>query len=65
MDCLKQPYHQAMLNDVIPLSIGGWIGQSRACILLLRESHLGEVSVTARPDQLKEVCEERKIVVLE
>jgi len=65
MDYLDQPYHQAILNDEIPLSIGGGIGQSRTYMLLLRKAHLGEVSVTVWPDQLKEVCEERNIVVLE
>ena len=65
MHYLDQPYHQAILNDEIPLSIGGGIGQSRTYMLLLRKAHLGEVSVTVWPDQLKEVCEERNIVVLE
>jgi aspartate--ammonia ligase len=65
MHYLEQPYHQAILNDEIPLSIGGGIGQSRTYMLLLRKAHLGEVSVTVWPDELKEVCEERNIVVLE
>ncbi len=65
MDYLGQPYHQAIMNDEIPLSIGGGIGQSRTYMLLLRKAHLGEVSVTVWPDQLKDICEERNIVVLE
>jgi len=65
MDFLEQPYHQAILDDEIPLSIGGGIGQSRTYMLLLRKAHLGEVSVTVWPDELKEICEERNIVVLE
>jgi len=65
MDYLEQPYHQAIMNDEIPLSIGGGIGQSRTYMLLLRKAHLGEVSVTVWPDQLKDICEERNIVVLE
>ncbi|UCF91001.1 MAG: aspartate--ammonia ligase, partial [Desulfobacterales bacterium] len=43
---LDLPYHQAILNDEIPLSIGGGIGQSRTYMYLLRTAHLGEVSVT-------------------
>ena len=43
---LQLPYHQAILEDRIPLSIGGGIGQSRTTMLLLRKAHLGEVSVT-------------------
>jgi len=65
MDYLEQPYHQAILNDEIPLSIGGGIGQSRTYMLVLRKAHLGEVSVTVWPDQLKSICEERNIHVLE
>jgi aspartate--ammonia ligase len=62
---LKLPYHQAILNDQIPLSIGGGIGQSRTAMLLLRKAHLGEVSVTVWPKQLKEICEKKNIHVLE
>ena len=62
---LALPYHQGILNDEIPLSIGGGIGQSRTYMYLLRKAHLGEVSVTVWPDQLKEICAERSIFVLE
>ncbi len=62
---LKLPYHQAILNDEIPLSIGGGIGQSRVYQYLLRKAHIGEVSVTVWPDQLKDICRERGIHVLE
>jgi aspartate--ammonia ligase len=43
---LELPYHQAVLNDEIPLSIGGGFGQSPTYLYLLRKAHLGEVSVT-------------------
>jgi aspartate--ammonia ligase len=62
---MKLPYHQAILNDEIPLSIGGGIGQSRTYMYLLRTAHLGEVSVTVWPDVLKEMCAKRNIHVLE
>jgi aspartate--ammonia ligase len=65
LDFLKLPYHQAILNDQIPLSIGGGIGQSRTVMHLLRKAHLGEVSVTVWPKQLKEICEKKNIRVLE
>ena len=65
MDFLELPYHQAIMNDQIPLSIGGGIGQSRTYMLLLRKAHIGEVSVTVWPDKLKEICAERGIHVLE
>ncbi len=64
-DFLELPYHQAIMNDEIPLSIGGGIGQSRTYMYLLRAAHLGEVSVTVWPDQLKEICAARNIDVLE
>jgi aspartate--ammonia ligase len=65
MDYLKQPYHQAIMNDKIPLSIGGGIGQSRTYMLLLKKAHLGEVSVTVWPKQLKDICQKKNIHVLE
>jgi aspartate--ammonia ligase len=64
-DFLRLPYHQAILNDQIPLSIGGGIGQSRTLMLLLRKAHLGEVSVTVWPEILKEMCARKNIRVLE
>jgi len=64
-DFLKLPYHRAIVNDEIPLSIGGGIGQSRTTMLLLRKAHLGEVSVTLWPKQLKDICAAKNIVVLE
>ncbi len=65
MDFLELPYHQAIMNDEIPLSIGGGIGQSRTYMYLLKKAHLGEVSVTIWPDKLKEICSEKNIHVLE
>ena len=54
-----------IVNNQIPLSIGGGIGQSRTLMLLLRKAHLGEVSVTVWPNVLKEMCAEKNIFVLE
>jgi aspartate--ammonia ligase len=65
MDFLKYPYHQAIVNDEIPLSIGGGIGQSRTLMLLLRKAHLGEVTVSVWPKILKEICARKNIHVLE
>ncbi len=64
-DFLSLPYHQAILNDEIPLSIGGGIGQSRTYMYLLRTAHIGEVSVSVWPKVLKEICAEKNIHVLE
>ena len=65
MDLLEMPYHQAIMNDEIPLSIGGGIGQSRTYMMLLKKAHLGEVSVTVWPQILKDMCAEKGIHVLE
>jgi aspartate--ammonia ligase len=65
LDFLELPYHQAILNDEIPLSIGGGIGQARTYMYLLRTAHLGEVTVTVWPEELKKICAERNIIVLE
>jgi aspartate--ammonia ligase len=65
MDFLSFPYHQAIINHEIPLSIGGGIGQSRTLMLLLKKAHLGEVSVTVWPKVLKDMCKKRNIHVLE
>ena len=63
-DFMDLPYHKAILNDEIPLSIGGGIGQSRTYMYLLRKAHLGEVSVTVWPQILKDICSEKNIHVL-
>lgn len=62
---LDMPYHQAIMENQIPLSIGGGIGQSRTLMQILRKAHLGEVSVTVWPQILKDMCAEKNIFVLE
>jgi len=64
-DFLKLPYHQSILNNSIPLSIGGGIGQSRTYMYLLKKAHLGEVSVTVWPKELKEISVKKNIHVLD
>jgi aspartate--ammonia ligase len=64
-DFLKLPYHQAILNNKIPLSIGGGIGQSRTYMYLLKKAHLGEVSITVWPKILKDICSKKNIHVLQ
>ena len=65
LDFLDLPYHQAILNDEIPLSIGGGIGQARTYMYLLRTAHLGEVTVSIWPEELKKICAAKNIHVLE
>jgi aspartate--ammonia ligase len=65
LDFLKLPYHQAILNNEVPLCIGGGIGQSRTYMLLLKKAHLGECSVTVWPKILREMCKKKNIHVLQ
>jgi aspartate--ammonia ligase len=64
-DLLKFPYHRAIVNNQIPLSIGGGIGQSRTFMLLLKKAHLGEVSATVWPKVLKDISKKKNIHVIE
>jgi aspartate--ammonia ligase len=64
-DFLKLPYHRMILNDEIPQSIGGGIGQSRVYARILKKAHLGECSVTVWPKQLKDICAPKNIHVLD
>jgi aspartate--ammonia ligase len=61
---LKMPYHKMILNDEIPLSIGGGLGQSRIYSYILKKAALGEVSVTIWPEQLHKICAEKNIHLL-
>jgi aspartate--ammonia ligase len=65
LDSLRLPYHKAIIDSDLPLSIGGGIGQSRTFMLLLQKAHLGEVSVSVWPKVLKEMCRKKNIHVLE
>jgi aspartate--ammonia ligase len=65
LDFLKLPYHQAILNNEIPLSIGGGIGQSRTFMLILKKAHIGEVSATVWPEVLKDISKKKNIHVIE
>ena len=62
---LDLPYHKAIMNDEIPISVGGGIGQGRIQMYMLRKAHIGEVTVTVWPDELKRICKAKNIHVLE
>ncbi|MHA1379001.1 MAG: aspartate--ammonia ligase [Candidatus Helarchaeota archaeon] len=64
LNFLKFPYHQGIVNNTLPLSIGGGIGQSRTYMLLLRKAHLGETQISVWPKILKDMCEKKNIYVL-
>ena len=58
------PYHQAILTDTLPLTIGGGLGQSRICMLLLQKAHIGEVQVSIWPEDMRKTCAEHNIILL-
>lgn len=57
-------YHKAVLADELPLTVGGGIGQSRLCMLLLEKAHVGEVQVSVWDDATKAACKEAGILLL-
>lgn len=61
---LQLPFHQMLMNDELPLTIGGGIGQSRICLILLNKAHIGEVQVSQWDDEMVKVCEEHHITLL-
>ncbi len=58
------PFHQAVLNGELPLSVGGGIGQSRLCMYFLRKAHIGEVQVSVWPEEMIETCRRNGIYLL-
>ncbi len=63
-DRMKFDYHQKIANDVLPLTVGGGIGQSRLCMLILEKAHIGEVQVSVWPKEMREECERANIILL-
>lgn len=57
-------YHKQILNGELPLTIGGGIGQSRVCMLLLGKLHIGEVQASLWPDEMKKLCAEKGVNLL-
>lgn len=54
-------FHQRLLNDELPMSIGGGLGQSRICMYFLRKAHVGEVQASIWPEEMKEECRKNNI----
>lgn len=63
-DRLKFDYHKQVVSGQLPLTIGGGIGQSRLCMLLLGKAHIGEVQASLWPDSVIEQCEQKGIHLL-
>ena len=64
LDRLELPFHKALMEGELPLTIGGGIGQSRLCMLLLQKAHIGEVHTSVWPQSEIERCKEHGIELL-
>ena len=63
-DRASLPFHRMLLNGELPLTMGGGIGQSRICLLLLEKVHIGEVQASVWPDEMHNLCESQGIHLL-
>ncbi|MCQ2602488.1 MAG: aspartate--ammonia ligase [Clostridia bacterium] len=63
-DRMGHSYHKAIEKGELPLTIGGGIGQSRLCMLILQKAHVGEVQVSIWPDEMRAKCESGNIILL-
>ena len=54
-------FHQRLVSDTLPLSIGGGIGQSRLCMFFLRKAHIGEIQASIWSPEMKERCAQENI----
>ena len=53
---LELYFHKRLMNDTLPLSIGGGIGQSRLCMFYLRKAHIGEIQASIWPEDMRQEC---------
>ena len=58
------PFHKMLLNDELPLTIGGGIGQSRLCMLMMGCAHIGEVQSSVWDAHTVEICEKAGVKLL-
>lgn len=64
LDRTKLAFHDLLLSDQLPQSIGGGIGQSRVCMFMLKKSHIGEVQVSIWDQQQRSILADQKIDLL-
>ena len=58
------PFHQAIIHEELPLTIGGGIGQSRICMFFLRKAHIGEVQCSLWPEETMQEAEKKGLQLL-
>lgn len=57
-------FHKRLLNDELPLSVGGGIGQSRLCMVLLQKAHIGEIQASIWPEEMRKTCKENGMTLI-
>ena len=63
-DRLELYFHKRLMNDTLPLSIGGGIGQSRLCMFFLRKAHIGEIQASIWPEEVIQECAKENIILI-
>ncbi|MBR0037874.1 MAG: aspartate--ammonia ligase [Bacteroidales bacterium] len=63
-DRLNLYFHKRLMDDTLPLSIGGGIGQSRLCLVLLHKAHIGETQSSIWPEDMRKRCKEAGITLI-
>ena len=63
-DRMELFFHKKLINEELPLSIGGGIGQSRLCMFLLRKAHIGEIQASIWPDDMRKKCKEHGMMLI-
>lgn len=57
-------FHKMLLDGYLPFTIGGGIGQSRLCMVLLQKAHIGEVQASTWPDDMLNECSANGVLLL-
>ena len=61
---MRYAYHKMIADGTLPLTVGGGIGQSRLCMLMLEKAHIGEVQSSVWPAEEEKLCAEHGIILL-
>ncbi len=64
LDRLDLPFHKSLINNELPLTLGGGIGQSRICLVMLEKVHIGGVQASLWPAEILSECEAKGITLL-
>ena len=57
-------FHQQLLSNKLPLCIGGGIGQSRLCLIMLHKAHIGEIQASIWPEDMRRACDKAGMTLI-